>query len=52
MRIRLVGNTLPKPGMFSVMIDWLFGLGLEDGTRKVDEEASRQDPAFASMGIC
>ena len=38
--------------MFSVIIDWLFGLGLEDGTPKVDEEASRQDPAFAGMGNC
>ena len=46
MRIRLTGNTLQKPGMFSVIIDWLFGLGLEDSIRKVDEEASRQDPAL------
>ena len=46
MRIRLTGNTLPKPGTFSVIIDWLFGLGLEDSIRKVDEEASRQDPAL------
>ena len=51
MRFRLIGNTLPKPGMFSVVIDWFFGLGLEDSIHKVDEEASRQDPALPVEGF-
>ena len=44
-QVSLVGSTLPKVGIFSTIIGFLFSLGLENSTRRVNLVASQQDPA-------